>query len=190
MKLNLKIEDLYICLEKQLSNFFIVNQTSKEILKNSIKGVLDEVEKCFLKRNNKYYLIDKEACFSNTNADQYTVFLYYFSRRMYKLFLNSKIEKYKELAEQLYYLNKIMHGVNLFYGIDLPEHFACEHPIGSVLGRAEYGDYLTIYQGVTIGGNFNSNGSIVYPKLKNNIICFANSSIIGKCNIGSNVIIG
>lgn len=110
-----------------------------------------------------------------------------------ELFKRSQTEKDDNkfvLAEQVYYLNKIMHGVNFFYAINLPEHFCVEHPIGSILGRAEYGDYFLIYQGVTIGGSYDKDGKIEYPKLGNNVTCFSNSSILGNCKIGNNVIIG
>ena len=91
-------------------------------------------------------------------------------------------------ADQVYYLNKIMHGVDWFYAIDLPEHFSCEHPLGSVLGRANYGDYLFVYQGTTVGGN-RRNNKLYYPTLGNNVILFANATVLGDTHIGNNVVI-
>lgn len=81
-----------------------------------------------------------------------------------------------------------MHSIDWFYTIELPIHFLCEHPLGSVLGKALYGDYLLIYQGTTVGGSIKDD-TLLYPKFGNNIIMFANSSVIGKCQIGENVII-
>ena len=82
----------------------------------------------------------------------------------------------------------MMHANDWFYAIDLPEHFLCEHPLGSVLGRAEYGDYLFVYQGTTVGGN-RSNGNLYYPVLGDNVIMFANSTILGDSHIGNNVVV-
>lgn len=66
-----------------------------------------------------------------------------------------------------------------------------EHPLGSVLGRADYGDFLFIYQGVTVGGNISSsNGVPVYPTLGNNIILFSDAKVLGDANVGNNVIFG
>ena len=81
-----------------------------------------------------------------------------------------------------------MHGIDWFYAIDLPIHFFAEHPLGSVLGRAEYGDYLLIYQGTTVGGSRRA-GEIHYPVIGDNVILFSNASVLGKSQIGSNVII-
>lgn len=91
-------------------------------------------------------------------------------------------------ADYCYYLNKIMHANDWFYAIDLPVHFLVEHPLGSVLGRATYGDYLFVYQGTTVGGN-RSHGKLCYPVIGNNVILFANASILGNCKIGNNVVI-
>ena len=91
-------------------------------------------------------------------------------------------------ADQVYYLNKIMHANDWFYAIDLPVHFHCEHPLGSVLGRASYGDYLFVYQGTTIGGN-RSHGALSYPVIGNNVTMYANATVLGATNIGNNVLI-
>lgn len=93
----------------------------------------------------------------------------------------------QELADKLYYLNKIMHSVDWYWAIELPDHFYAEHPLGSVLGRAQYGDYLILYQGTTVGGNRNKNG-INYPKMGDYIILYANSTIIGNCQVGRKVV--
>lgn len=82
-----------------------------------------------------------------------------------------------------------MHSVDWFYEIELPVHFMVEHPLGSVLGRADYGDFLLIYQGVTIGGNISiQSGNPVYPALGNNIIFFSDAKVLGDVHIGNNVI--
>lgn len=81
-----------------------------------------------------------------------------------------------------------MHSVDWFYAISLPEHFCAEHPVGSVLGRAEYGDNFFIYQGATVGGN-RKNGTLSYPYIGKNVVAYANSTILGSARIGDNVII-
>lgn len=85
-------------------------------------------------------------------------------------------------------MNKVMHANDWFYAVDLPTHFLCEHPLGSVLGRANYGDYLFVYQGTTVGGN-RSKGELKYPVIGNNTIRFANSTVLGDTHIGNNVVI-
>ncbi|MGN0639061.1 MAG: hypothetical protein ACI4J0_11875 [Huintestinicola sp.] len=82
-----------------------------------------------------------------------------------------------------------MNGVEWYWNIELPEHFIVEHPIGSVLGKAKFGDYFCIYQGVTVGANF-KNSDCIWPEIGDNVTMYANSSVIGNCRIGNNVIIG
>ncbi len=92
-------------------------------------------------------------------------------------------------AEKVYYLNKILHSVDWFCEIELPVHFMVEHPLGSVLGRANYGDFLLIYQGVSVGGNISKKtGNIAYPTPGNNIIFFLDVKVLGDVHIGNNVI--
>ena len=81
-----------------------------------------------------------------------------------------------------------MHSNDWYHAIELPIHFLAEHPLGSVLGRARYGDYLVVYQGTTIGGNRRKE-KLFYPVLKNNIVLYANATVLGDTYIGNNVII-
>ena len=81
-----------------------------------------------------------------------------------------------------------MHGIDWYHQIDLPVHFLAEHPLGSVLGRAKYGDYFFVYQGSTVGGN-RKKGKLYYPQIGNNVVMYANSSVIGDSKIGNNVIV-
>lgn len=53
------------------------------------------------------------------------------------------------LADKIYYLNKMMNSVDLFYEIELPMHFGLEHPLGTIMGRAKFGDYFYFYQQCT-----------------------------------------
>ena len=69
----------------------------------------------------------------------------------------------------------------------MPNIFLLVHPLGTILGRATYSDYMIFYQGVTVGGK-HENGDISYPRFSEKTACFANSSIIGKVNSGGNTI--
>ena len=109
-------------------------------------------------------------------------FLYYLS---HNLWLNKS-----SLCDRIYYINKIMHSVDLFYAIDLPPVWSAEHPLGSVMGRAKYSDGFFFYQGCTVGGTRDREGVLYYPELDTNVRMFANSSILGKCHIGRNAQIG
>lgn len=45
-----------------------------------------------------------------------------------------------------------------------------------------------VYQGTTVGGS-SKDGKIHYPAIGNNVILFSNASVLGKSDIGSNVIV-
>lgn len=112
------------------------------------------------------------------------IFLYYLSHDIY-------IEYKKNiLCDKLYYLNKILNSVDLFYAIELPQHFGAEHPLGAVMGRAKYSNGFFFYQGCTVGGTRDKKGNLYYPEIGENVHMYANSSILGRCHIGNNVKIG
>lgn len=142
-------------------------------------GVLRKLEKCFAPNPNKYYHRNGEIFFNPFHSAQYTIFLYLMSR---EIFLNGNSHL---LADKIYYLNKALNGCDLFYEIELPSYFTLDHPVGSVMGRAEYGEGFSFTQCCTVGNN---NG--IYPVIGKNVRMCAYSSIIGNCHIGDNVIIG
>jgi hypothetical protein len=88
------------------------------------------------------------------------------------------------VATKTYLLNKALNGADVFYEIELPEVFWLAHAVGSVLGRAKYGNRLVVMQGCTIG---NKGG--VYPVLGDGVVMGANSTVLGG-RIGSSVCIG
>lgn len=105
------------------------------------------------------------------------MFLYKLSNKLYK-------NNYIETASKIYYLNKIMNSVELFYEVEMPQNFFLDHPLGSVMGRAKYGEFFTFSQGCTVGENKG-----VYPRIGNFVTMMSNSKIVGKSIIGNNCII-
>jgi serine O-acetyltransferase len=77
-----------------------------------------------------------------------------------------------------------MHAVDWYYQVELPEYWGVEHPLSSVLGRAEYSDGFFFYQGCTVGGNKGK-----YPVLGKNVILYSNATVLGDTLIGDNVLI-
>ncbi len=122
----------------------------------------------------KLYLL---LCIPFNGASFYIIYLIYFLRGGY----------YAE-ADIVYYLNKILHSVDWYHQVDLPIHFMAEHPLGSILGRAKYDDFLFVYQGTTVGGNPQGK-TIIYPTIGCNVILCANTTILGDTKIGNNVIV-
>lgn len=173
----MRVQELVI---KQLGNFW--SDIDEEIIQTSIQNALISIEQCFSGLPNKQFYDGKEVVFSPYFSIHWMIFLYRLSNILYK------IRGGTVAADQVYYLNKIMHSVDWFYATELPIHFLCEHPLGSVLGRAEYGDHFFVYQGTTVGGN-RSNGLLSYPTIGDNVILFANATVLGDTRIGNNVVI-
>ena len=156
----------------------------EEIIDKALPAAAGAVERNFRGLPNRRFFSGGEVQFSPYMSVQWMIFLYRLSREIYK---DGGVDTPKE-ADQVYYLNKILHSNDWFYAIDLPTHFLCEHPLGSVLGRAQYDDHFFVYQGTTVGGN-RINGSLCYPVIGDNVIMFANSTILGNSHIGNNVVI-
>lgn len=173
-------------LTRQLNNLFGLNGAEQELLGRTMAVALERCERCFSQNTNKYYFSGGEAYFNPFHSVQYMTFLYYLSNTLYKTEAQGSI-----LCDKIYYLNKSLNGLDLFYTVELPDFFMAEHPVGTVIGgNGKIGDGFTFYQGCTLGGYMAPDGGIIYPELGDNVRLYTNSSIIGRCQIGSNVGIG
>lgn len=170
-------ESLFELLCKQLNNFFFIEDDELLILKELQQAVLERLTKCIGKVDNKYFKKDGEAFFSPYHSGQYLMFLYFYSNEIAK-------RGQSELQDKVYYLNKILHSVDIYGEIAMPDVFFLEHPLGTVLGRAKYGNNFFAMQGCTVGGNKGC-----YPVIGENVKMYSNSKILGKSNIGNNVLI-
>ena len=65
----------------------------------------------------------------------------------------------------------------------MPDIFLLVHPLGTVVGKAKFSDYLAIYQNVTIGSEKNK-----YPKIGKYCVFYSKSSLLGNSVLGNNVI--
>lgn len=180
-------EDIYPLVKKQLENYFptLTDEEDRQLIVSVEKAIRLSINN-FSKSENKYFsrIVDGEKVvrFNPYHSIQWMTFLYYLSHDLY---INNSSP-----CDKVYYLNKIMHSVDLFYAIELPEIWSAEHPLGSVMGRASYSDGFFFYQGCTVGGTRDKEGNLYYPELEENVRMYANSSILGRCHIGRNAQIG
>lgn len=166
------LDELNCLVYSQIKNFF--NFDINEITQYQ-EQTISRYEKCISLSANKYY---KNKAFSPYNSVQYSIYLYLLSNTMYNMDGNGVN------AEKVYYLNKVLNCVDWFYEIKLPDIFGVEHPMGSIMGRASYGDKFFFYQGCTVGGN-----NLKYPMIGENVVMYSDSKILGNSHIGNNVII-
>lgn len=87
------------------------------------------------------------------------------------------------VAEFIYRNARREFGCDLYYEVELPEHMRLVHPLGTVLGRATYGDYLVAYNNVSVGSDVDRN----YPTLGEGVVLFGGARVLGNTRVGNNV---
>jgi len=176
MRISIKTSTLLKLVIDQINLFFPDGKAVHEHdLKKSFDHTTQRLEFCFSKVNNKYFHDDNKVFFNHLNGDQYAIFLYYLSNTCF----NNNVED--DICTKIFLLNRLLNGIDMFYEVDLPDVFLLVHPIGTILGRGKYSDYLVVYQRCGIGSNHD-----IYPTLGKNVTLRPGASIIGKCKIGQN----
>lgn len=179
MIINPSKEALNKLVRHQINNLFILGVDEEEVLNLVFPQALNKVEVCFGASRNKYYARDGQVYFSIYHSGQYCIFLYFLSRLVYL-----SCSGCRDLADKIYYLNKVLNGLDLFYEVEMPDVFHLDHPVGSVMGRAEYGEGFSFSQLCTVGNNKG-----VYPRIGNNVRMLSGSKLIGNSVVGDNVLI-
>lgn len=131
MVTSISIDSILQLTIRQLECFFPISDLEKETIKRVRGGVIYRLEKNFALNPNKYYSQKGETFFNPFHSGQYCIYLYYLSNEVWKT--GSSL-----LADKIYYLNKIMNGLDLFYQVEMPDYFRLDHPVGSVIGRGNY----------------------------------------------------
>ncbi|MEE8126550.1 MAG: serine O-acetyltransferase EpsC [Nitrospirales bacterium] len=81
-------------------------------------------------------------------------------------------------------------GVEIHPGAIIGTGFFIDHGMGVVIGETtEIGDYVTLFQGVTLGGTGKDRGKR-HPTLGNHVVVGAGAKVLGGISIGDNVKIG
>ena len=81
-------------------------------------------------------------------------------------------------------------GVEIHPGANIGTGFFIDHGMGVVIGETtEIGDFVTLFQGVTLGGTGKERGKR-HPTLGNHVVVGAGAKVLGGIRIGDNVKIG
>ena len=81
-------------------------------------------------------------------------------------------------------------GIEIHPSAKIGTGFFIDHGMGVVIGEtAEVGDYVTLFQGVTLGGTGKERGKR-HPTVGNHVVVGAGAKILGGIKIGDNVKIG
>lgn len=178
MNVTLENASLEALVAQQIRSNFLLTNSEELTIAAAIPEALRQTKTCFQSCNNKYYTNeDGVVQFNPYHSGQYTAFLYFLSRALIS-------NDHASLADRAYYLNRMLNGLDLFYQVEMPPVFMLDHPLGSILGRASYGNYFVFNQQCTVGGNHD-----IYPKLGEYVTLFAGATVIGNSTIGNNVYI-
>ncbi|MYG40764.1 MAG: serine O-acetyltransferase [Nitrospira sp. SB0677_bin_15] len=81
-------------------------------------------------------------------------------------------------------------GVEIHPGASIGHGFFIDHGMGVVIGETtEIGDYVTLFQGVTLGGTGKEKGKR-HPTLDNHVVVGSGAKVLGNIRIGDSVKIG
>ncbi|NLL28697.1 MAG: transferase [Bacteroidales bacterium] len=172
--MNIETFDLII---RQLTNFWPICDSEKESIYSELDACLEQFFRIATVSSNKYFKnIEGTPKFSPYHSDQYAMLLYIIARNLF--------HSNQQLSEKLYYLNKVLHSIDVYPAVKLPSYFLLFHPVGAVLGRAEFNNYLTISQNCVVGNNKG-----LYPVIGSYVSLMAHSMVLGNSEIGNNCII-
>lgn len=166
---------------RQLDRFFPDDRAPETAaLKADVDTALERTRLCFAGIDRPKYREAGAVLFNPLHPDHYAAFLYLLANVI------ARRSPGNPLAFRIFYLNKAMHGLDVYPDVTLPEVFQFMHPLGAVLGHATYGNYFCVYQGCTVG----SDEAGRFPVLGDGVVMYAKSSIIGPCRVGNNVVLG
>lgn len=178
MQLSLPPADLAAYVRRQMENLFPDGSDLGD-LPRFVSRALERVDHGFSRVRLKGYNDAQGARFNHRHSDQYAVFLYYLANTAFT-------EKPGHpVADKAYALNKALHALDAYYEVGLPAVFAVQHPVGTVLGRASYGDYFLCYHNCTVGANLDND----YPSFGKGVVMYGGSRVIGKTALGDNTFV-
>ena len=164
---------------KQLDTLLIFNRHNElTVLSKAIDKALEKAEFCFSFIRNEFYRKGNNVYFNPFHQGQYASFLYFVSNILFRNYQATS------LAERVFYLNKILNAVDLYYEVMLPDIFFPMHPMGSVMGRANYANFFCFLQNCSVGSNKD-----VYPSFGENVILYSGVTVIGNSNIGDHCVL-
>ncbi len=176
----LSADDLTEYVAKQMDALFDDGFPVRPGLKRFVTAALERMEHCVLRAGLKGFHTEKDGPrYSHLHTDMHAIFLYYLSNTLHRM--GGPVP----IAEKAYALNKALHGLDAFYEVELPQVFAVVHPVGTVLGRATYGDYFCAYQNVGVGADLDGN----HPTFGKGVVLYGGSRVIGNVTVGDNCMV-
>ncbi|WP_026369933.1 serine O-acetyltransferase EpsC [Kallotenue papyrolyticum] len=87
-------------------------------------------------------------------------------------------------------ISRFLTGIEIHPGARIGRGFFIDHGMGVVIGETtEIGDYVTLYQGVTLGGTGKQRGKR-HPTLGNHVVVGVGAAVLGAITVGEGARIG
>ncbi len=87
-------------------------------------------------------------------------------------------------------IGRFFTGIEIHPGAEIGECFFIDHGMGVVIGETTIiGNYVLLYQGVTLGGTGLEKGKR-HPTIGNNVVIGAGAKVLGNITIGDNSYVG
>ncbi|AFS53482.1 serine O-acetyltransferase [Leptospirillum ferriphilum] len=88
-------------------------------------------------------------------------------------------------------ISRFLTGIEIHPGARIGPGFFIDHGMGVVIGETtEIGEDVTLFQGVSLGGNGKDRGQKRHPTLGNHVLVGAGAKILGNIRIGEGVRVG
>ena len=172
----------------QISNNYFKSIEDEALIAKHLPKAMERFENCIKDCDNKYYSKEndegiREPYFDPLHTCQWTLFLYFMANTIYK-YENEKIEAARVICDKIYGQAKTMSGCDIYFEVEMPEVFFFDHPLGSHLGRAKYGNGFSFLQGCLVE---KVDGKA--PVIDDNVTMLTGSKIIGDSHVGGNTVI-
>ena len=139
-----------------------------------VEPALLRAETCFAASAlHGYRTAEDVTQFDPAQSDQYATFVWFCSNEAWQA-------GDLELAAELFLLNKGLNGIVCMWDTALPRVFLWIHCVGTMLGKADYGERFVAYQNVTVGTDRGAR-----PAFREGTILFAGAKVVGGARIGA-----
>lgn len=186
MEMSLNKQELAAYIGMQLEHFFPDKNIFRgRDVEKAIDLGLERLEYCYKFIAIPAYCRDGQTYFSHLHGDQYSQFLYYLSNSLWSISAN------KPICDKIIQLNRLLSGCFYSYNSGLPDIFYWSHPVGTVLGKAKYGNFFSCRQNCTVATQKSSASEKNEMSFGKGLFLGAGASIMShSIKIGDRVAIG
>ena len=203
--ISMLLEDVIYRLTKQISIVLRYDPAYLDAPDDVIADRAEELTFAFLEQIPKiraYIETDVEAAYEGDPAAYSRTEIIYSYPGLYAILVNRIAHEFFVLGVPMIprIMTELAHsktGIDIHPGATIGKYFFIDHGTGIVIGETTHiGNYVKIYQGVTLGalspaGMRSVPGERRHPKVGNNVTIYAGSTLLGgDTEIGDNVVIG